>query len=385
MDNLNFNICNFIKDLYPDESTIPLHRPIFNGNEKKYLIDCIDSTYVSSVGEYVNLFEKKIKDYTSAKHAIVCVNGTNALHIALKYSGVENDDEVITQSISFVATSNAILYCGAKPVFLDIDLNSLGLSYQALKDFLEKNTFQKNNYCYNRKTNKIIRACVPVHVFGHPLEIDRIVSLCHDHNIKVIEDAAESLGSLYKGKHTGTFGDIGVLSLNGNKIITAGGGGVVLVKDDSIAKKIKHVLNQAKESHSWEFFHKEIGYNYRMPNINAALALAQLEKLDSHVNSKRIIAKKYEDFFINLNVKFLSEPSNSVSNYWLNSIIFNSSKEKESFLRYSNNNKILTRPIWTPLNRLPFLSNFQKDNLINTSFIYNRLVNVPSSVPYNKL
>ena len=275
------DIVDFIRVLYAKPAgTIYLHEPVFCGNEKKYLSDCIDLTYVSSVGKYVDLFEEKIAEYTGANKAVVCVNGTNALHLALLLTGVKRDDEVITQPLTFIATANAIAYCGARPVFLDVDRETLGLSPDALLAFLETQTRLNAEGCFNKSTKKRIAACIPMHTFGHPCKIDQIVAICREHKIEVVEDAAESIGSFYKGQHTGTFGKIGVLSFNGNKILTTGGGGMMLFKDKELAKRAKHLTTQAKIPHPWEFVHDEVGYNYRMPNINAALGIAQLEQLD---------------------------------------------------------------------------------------------------------
>lgn len=373
---------DFIRELYgiPD-GIIPLHAPVFEGNERKYLQECIDSTFVSSVGKFVDRFENKIVEFTGAKKAVVCVNGTNALFLALKMLGVERDSEVITQPLTFVATANAISYTGAKPVFLDVDFDTMGLSPESLICFLEKNVqFDKRTrISINKLTNKPISACVPVHTFGHPCRIDEIVGICKNYNIPVVEDAAESLGSFYKEQHTGTFGNIGVLSFNGNKIITTGGGGMLLFNDPILAEKAKHLTTQAKLHHPWEFNHDQVGYNYRMPNINAALGLAQLEQINTFVSSKRRIAEKYKTFFIDKDVSFVSEPRNSISNYWLNSILLNNIIERNEFLKYTNENGIMCRPAWTLMNELPMFSECQTDKLENARNISERLVNMPSS------
>ena len=291
-------IINFIRKLYKKpEGIISLHEPLFRGNEKKYMEECIDTTFVSSVGKFVDQFELEMAKFTGAKKAVAIVNGTNALHLALKLVGVRENTEVITQSLTFVATANAISYCYAKPVFIDVDIETMGLSPEALLHFLETETEQKTDGCYNIKTNRRIAACVPMHTFGHPCRIDEIVEICYNYNIVLVEDASESLGSLYKNQHTGTFAKIGVLSFNGNKTITTGGGGMLLFKDEKLAQKAKHLTTQAKVPHPWEFVHDEIGYNYRMPNINAALGLAQLEQLPSFLESKRKIANAYKFFF----------------------------------------------------------------------------------------
>lgn len=392
-------IVKFIRELYKTpEAFIPLHAPLFNGNEKKYLEECIDSTFVSSVGKFVDEFEVKMAEYTGAKKAVVCVNGTNALHLALMMVGVERDTEVITQPLTFIATANAISYCGANPVFLDVDLDTLGLSPTALRNWLETSTIKRINksthqqQTINKITGRPITACVPMHTFGHPARIDEIVAICDEYNIPVVEDAAESLGSYYKGQHTGTFGKIGVLSFNGNKIITTGGGGMLLFQDEELAKKAKHLTTQAKVLHAWEFVHDEIGYNYRMPNINAALGLAQLEQLPQFLESKRQIAKAYNEFFQTLNHSKLSqqsqqtkithipEPSNASSNYWLNCLLLPNHKQRDEFLSYTNENGVMTRPVWELMNRLPMFKNAQCGDLSSAEWISRRLVNIPSSV-----
>lgn len=378
-------ITDFIRKLYNQpEGFIPLHAPVFNGNEKKYLGECIDSTFVSSVGKFVDKFEEETAKYTGTTKAVACVNGTNALHIALKLVGVDANTEVITQPLTFIATTNAIKYCNADPVFIDVDKDTMGLSPEKLKVWLKLNTRidKVTNRPINKLTNKQITACVPVHTFGHPCRIDEIIDICNNYNIPVIEDAAESLGSFYKNQHTGTFGEIGVLSFNGNKILTTGGGGMLLFKDKSLAKKAKHLTTQAKVAHPWEFVHDEVGYNYRMPNINAALGLAQLEQLPNFVESKRKIAEKYKEFFssLNTNITFINEPVNSVSNYWLNAILFDNRDERDRFLEYANQNDVMTRPAWTLMNKLPMFSNCVNDGLSNAQWLEDRIVNLPSSI-----
>lgn len=374
-------IVKFIRETFrKPEGFIPLHAPVFNGNEKKYLKSCIDSTYVSSVGEFVDKFEVEIANYTGAKQAVVCVNGTNALHLALQLVGTKNNTEVITQPLTFIATVNAISYCGAKPVFVDINSDTLGMSPSSLLNFLESQTEQKPDGCYNKTTNRKIVACVPMHTFGQPCRIEEIAGICKNFNIELVEDAAESMGSYFNGKHTGTFGKIGVLSFNGNKIITSGGGGMLLFNNLELANKAKHLTTQAKINHPWEFIHDEIGYNYRMPNINAALGLAQLEQINSFVAAKRELAAKYNAFFTSLNIHYLSEIPLSKSNYWLNTVFFKTENERNEFLEYSNNKNIMTRPAWQLMNKLLMFSNCQTFELENSVKIANRLVNLPSSV-----
>jgi len=375
------------------EGFIPLHAPTFNGNEKKYLEECIDSTFVSSVGKFVDQFEEEIAKYTGSKKAVVCMNGTNALHLALLLVGVERDDEVLTQALTFIATANAISYCGAFPVFIDVDKDTLGLSPQKLESWLIKNVQIRNNISYNKNTGKKISACVPMHTFGHPCKIDKIIEICEKYNIPVVEDAAESLGSYYspskihkgnifsdKLKHTGTFGKIGVISFNGNKVLTAGGGGMLLFNDSELARKAKHLTTQAKVTHKWEFIHDAIGYNYRMPNLNAALGLAQLEQLSGFLKAKRILALKYKEQFQNLDIEFVSECHGSQSNYWLNAILLKDRKERDRFLEYSNHQGVMTRPVWELINNLSMFKNAHSDDLTISKWLADRLVNIPSSV-----
>lgn len=375
------DVIQFIRTRYKTENLISLHEPRFIGNEKKYLNDCIDTTYVSSVGKYVDLFEKNTALYTGAECAIVCVNGTQALYMALMLCGVKQDDEVITQSLTFIATANAIAYTGASPVFIDVDLETLGLSPMGVQNFLEEyGEIRDNGFCYNKNTGKRISACVPMHTFGHPTKIEALVAICNSYNIPVIEDAAESMGSTYKGKHTGTFGKIGILSFNGNKIITTGGGGMILTNDKAIGEQAKHLTTQAKIPHPWEFAHDAIGYNYRMPNINAALGVAQLENLDSFIQKKRKLALAYKSFFEARGINFFTEPQDCRSNYWLNVIILENRHARDKFLEQTNAQKVMTRPIWKLMNKLPMFEHCTTDNLQNTLWLEDRVVNIPSSV-----
>jgi len=390
-------IISFIRELYKEPvDFVPLHAPVFNGNEKKYLEECIDSTFVSSVGKFVDQFELEIAKYTGAKKAVACVNGTSALHLALKLVGVEHDDEVITQPLTFIATANAITYCGAQPVFLDVDIDTMGLSPVKLEAWLKQNVMLKNSKRetrnfepgtlnfepFNKTTGRRISACVPMHTFGHPCRIDEIIEICKKYGIPVIEDAAESLGSYFKNQHTGTFGEIGVLSFNGNKILTTGGGGMLLFQDEELANHAKHLTTQAKVPHPWEFSHNETGYNYRMPNINAALGLAQLEQLPAFLQSKRQIANAYMEFFSTLTSTsiFISEPPATQSNYWLNCILLANKEERDNFLKYTNERGVMTRPAWRLMNELPMFSDCQKSGLKNASKLGSRLVNIPSSM-----
>jgi perosamine synthetase len=374
-------IISFIRSIYGNEDIIPLHAPVFRGNEKKYLSDCIDSTYVSSVGKYVDRFEDMIKGYTGTSKAVVCVNGTNALHMAMILSGVEKNDEVLTQALTFVATCNAISYIGAHPVFLDVDIDTMGLSPDAVESWLNDNVEINNGISYNKKSGRRVKACIPMHTFGHPVHLDKLVDVCHRFHLELIEDAAESLGSFYKGKHTGTFGSIGAISFNGNKTITTGGGGVLLFQDEKLGKLAKHLTTQAKIPHKWEFYHDNIGYNYRMPNINAALGCAQMEQLSDFLKLKRNIAEKYMEFFNNYNdVKFLKEPKNCKSNFWLNSILLKDRETRDIFLENTNAKGVMTRPIWELMNNLPMFKHHEKDSLTVSKHLAERLVNIPSGV-----
>ena len=370
----------FIQKTYQTTDFIPLHEPKFIGNEKKYLNECIDSTFVSSVGRFVDEFEEKISNYTGVKYAIATSNGTSALHISLLLANVEQNDEVITQPLTFVATCNAISYCGAQPVFIDVDRDTMGLSPSALRYFLENNTTIKNNKCINNVTGKRIGACIPVHTFGHPCRIDEIKEICDKHHVFLIEDAAESVGSIYKGKHTGTFGQVGVMSFNGNKIITAGGGGCIVTNDKALAKKAKHLTTTAKVQHKWDFNHDMVGYNYRMPNLNAALLVAQLENLDNFISSKRKLADVYEAFFNSTNYIFVKEPMGSKSNYWLNSILLKNKQQRDEFLDETNSKGVMTRPIWTLMSNLAMFQDAQRGDLTNAEWLEKRVVNIPSSV-----
>ena len=377
-------IVEFIRKLYKKpEGFIPLHAPIFNGNEKKYVNECIDTTFVSSVGKFVDRFEEMVAVYTGSKKAVACVNGTNALHLSLLLLGVERNDEVITQPLTFIATCNAISYIGAHPVFIDIDLDTLGMSPLSLRSWLENNVdYKSGNIPYNKTTNRRIKACVPMHTFGHPCRIDEIADICAEYNIELIEDAAESLGSYYKGKHTGTFAKIGVLSFNGNKIVTTGGGGMLLFQDEEKAKFAKHITTQAKVPHQWEFVHDQVGYNYRMPNINAALGCAQMEQLSQFLLSKHQIAQSYSDFLKTLSsdITFFNESKNAQSNYWLNVILFKDKEERNDFLKFTNENGVMTRPAWELMNNLLMFNHCQTFNIENALWMEERIVNIPSSV-----
>jgi perosamine synthetase len=380
MVNLNKfqSAVDFIKDKYPEKDFISLHEPVFIGKEREYVLDAIDSTFVSSVGAYVNRFEEMMQEITGAKFAIAIVNGTNALHLGLVLAGVEKEDEVLTQALTFIATANAISYIGAKPVFIDVDRETLGMSPDALGSFLEKNAEKRGGETFNKITGKKIKACVPMHTFGLPCKIDEIAEICSEWNIFLVEDAAESLGSYYLGKHTGVFGGIGTFSFNGNKTVTCGGGGALVTNDEEIAKRAKHLSTQAKVAHKWEFVHDEIGYNYRMPNLNAALACAQLEQLNLFVENKRILANEYKVLFDSLGISFIIEPIESKSNYWLNAIILEDLDERNAFLEYTNARGVMTRPIWELMSRLKMFTHCQTDELKNSIWLADRVVNIPS-------
>lgn len=374
-------VTDFIHQLFGTLETVPLHAPLFIGNEKKYLNECIDTTFVSSVGKFVDRFEEEIAAYTGARKAVVCVSGTNALHMAMLLVGVERDDEVLTQALTFIATCNAISYIGAHPVFIDVDMDTLGLSPKAVKDWLEKNAELRNGICYNKNTGRRVKACVPMHTFGHPVKIDELVQVCNEWHLELVEDAAESIGSLYKGKHTGTFGKVGAISFNGNKTITTGGGGMLLFQDEELGKLAKHLTTQAKVPHRWAFVHDHIGYNYRMPNINAALGCAQLENLDRYVENKRETAQIYADFFKSIpDITFFTEPKNCRSNYWLNVVLLKDKAAQQEFLEYTNDHGVMTRPVWELMNRLEMFKHCETDGLKNTEWLADRIVNIPSSV-----
>ncbi|BDL77374.1 MULTISPECIES: aminotransferase LegC [Campylobacter] len=371
---------SFIKSLFNKEN-IALHEPCFIGNEKKYLLECIDSGFVSSVGEFVTRFEEALKEKTKARFVIATNTGTAALHIALLANSIDENCEVITQSISFVATANAIAYTGAKPVFLDIDENTLSLSPKALEHFLENQTYQKDNLSYNKTTHKPIKACVIMHTFGLSAHIKAIKELCEKYHILLIEDAAEALGSTYENKALGTFGKCGILSFNGNKIITGGCGGAILSDDENLAKLARHLSTTAKIPHPYKYDHDRIAYNYRLCNINAAILLAGLENLELFLENKRELAKIYKDFFKNHDkCKFIDEKSNEKSNFWLNTLLFKDENLRNIFLEECLKNNIFVRPIWKSLPSLKAFQNCQSNELINTKNLEKRLVNLPSSV-----
>lgn len=384
MESVFDKIVAFIRVKYNNpDSLISLHDPRFYGNEKKYLNECIETTFVSSIGKFVTRFEEMIMEYTGAKHAIATVNGTAALHIALLLCNVKPEDEVITQPLTFIATANAITYTGAKHVFIDVDPETLGLSPKSLKTFLEENTFMDKGFCINKVSGRRIKACVPMHTFGHPCRIDEIVTICKEYNIDVVEDAAESLGSWFKKQHTGTFGKFGTLSFNGNKIITTGGGGMILTDNDELGKLAKHVTTTAKIPHRWEFNHDMIGYNYRLTNLAAALGCAQMEQLPDFIDKKRHLAEDYYAFLKELGIMLFTEPVNCSSNYWLNTLIFESITAQKSFLEFMNDHHVMARPVWTLMNKLEMYKSSQCGSLRNAEWLSERIVNIPSSVIFS--
>ena len=369
----------FIQDTYNTKELITLHSPTFGGNEKKYLLETIDSTFVSSVGAYVDRFEAMMTEVSKTKKAVAVVNGTAGIQVALRLIGVKPGDEVITQALTFVATANAIAFNGASPIFLDVDLDTMGLSPKAVAEFLKEFGDLREGGCYNKKSGKKISACLPMHTFGFPVHLDELKKICDAWQIPIIEDAAESLGSQYKDKPTGSIGDIGVFSFNGNKIVTSGGGGAIVTNNENLGIKAKYITTTAKVPHAYEFYHDELGYNFRMPNLNAALACAQLEQLDSFLKNKRKIALAYKTFFDANGIQFRTEMPNTKANYWLMCVQLEDLKERDIFLNETNNYKVMTRPIWQLLYRLPMYTNCQRDEQLNARFLEERIVNIPSS------
>lgn len=360
---------------------IPLHRPVFEGYERQYLVDCIDSNFVSSVGAKVTEFEEKVAKFTGSKYAIATVNGTAALHVAIELAGVKPGDEVISQALTFIATCNAISYADAKPLFIDVDLDTMGLSPTALRIFLEENAEKRPEGTFNKSSGKRISACVPMHTFGLPCRIEEIASICNDWNISLIEDAAESLGSYVGDRHTGTFGEMATLSFNGNKVITTGGGGMLITDNADLAKRAKHITTTAKVPHPYEFVHDEIGYNYRMPNLNAALGCAQMERLDEFLAVKSKLADQWNKFFDGQNINFCNAVNGSKANYWLNAIVLDSKMDRDKFLKFTNDNGVMTRPVWQLMSQLKMFKDCQTDGLKNSLWLQDRVVNIPSSVP----
>lgn len=373
-------LIRFIREQYRSDDFIPLHAPVFSGHERDYVSDTIASTFVSSVGAYVDRFEHDMAAYTGSPRAVATVNGTAALHIALKLAGVQPGEQVITQPLSFVATCNAIAYCNAEPVFVDVDRHTLGLSPDALETWLTDNArVGEDGLCRTQDDGKVIRACVPMHTFGHPAELDGLVEVCARWRLVLVEDAAESLGSLYKGRHTGTFGTLGTLSFNGNKIITTGGGGMILA-GEALGARAKHLTTTAKQPHPYEYVHDEVGYNYRLPNLNAALGCAQLEQLEAFIATKRELAARYAEHLKGSDLQFVTEPADCRSNYWLNAVICDSRAQRDALLQATNDSRVMTRPIWALMNHLPMYADCRKGSLVNAEWLEDRVVNLPSSV-----
>lgn len=364
------------------EGSVALHEPSFEGNEWKYLKECLDSTYVSSVGDFVDKFELDLAKFTGASFAVSVASGTAALHISLLLAGVEPDDEVITPALTFVATANAVIYCNAVPHFVDVDESTLGIDTIKLRKYLSENAIQKSSLTINKNTGRVIRAIVPMHTFGHPSNISQILEIGKEFNIAIVEDAAESLGSFFNGKHTGTFGLAGAISFNGNKTITTGGGGAIITNDEQLAKRARHLTTTAKLPHSWEFRHDEVGFNYRMPNLNAALGCAQLEALPKKLAAKRNLFKEYQNQFSSVTgIKLFTEPINCTSNYWLQTIILDIPNQLQliDILDATNSDGIMTRPVWTPLKKLPAYSEFPSADLTVTYSLHDKILNIPSS------
>jgi aminotransferase in exopolysaccharide biosynthesis len=373
-------VVDFAKRIYGNDF-IPLHRPVFEGNERQYLVNCIDSNFVSSVGAKVSELEEAVARFTGSKYAIATVNGTAALHIAIELAGVKPGDEVISQALTFIATCNAISYAGAKPLFVDVDLDTMGLSPASLQGFLEKNAEKRSSGAFNKLSGKRISACVPMHTFGFPCRIEEIALICDDWGIALVEDTAESLGSYVGNRHTGTFGSMATLSFNGNKVITTGGGGMIITDESELAKRAKHITTTAKVPHPYEFVHDEIGYNYRMPNLNAALGCAQMERLVDILAIKRKLADQWGAFFDQNDVRSVRAIDGNKANHWLNTLVLDSKEVRDKFLKFTNDNSVMTRPIWTLMSKLPMFKECQTDGLKNSLWLEDRVVNIPSSVP----
>jgi aminotransferase in exopolysaccharide biosynthesis len=380
--NLSQNIVNAIKSVVGNGPQA-LHEPRFNGNEWAYLKECLDSTFVSSVGKFVDRFEADLAAFTGAKRAVAVVNGTAALHVALKLAGVQAGDEVLLPALTFIATANAVAYCQATPHFVDSEERSLGMDAVALRDYLSGTTETRNGQCINRHTGQVIRAMVPMHTFGHPVDIEALLAVAQDFHLQLIEDAAESLGSTVAGRHTGTFGLMGTLSFNGNKTITTGGGGAILTNDVELGQRAKHITTTAKLPHRWNFVHDEVGYNYRLPNLNAALGCAQLEQLPGFLADKRRLFGRYQAAFANTRgVRLVAEPAGCSSNYWLQTLLLDESQanQRDAVLAATNDAGLMTRPVWTLMNRLPMYASAPKSPLPVAESLARRVINIPSSV-----
>lgn len=371
---------DYVRGIY-NERTVMLHRPVFAGNEKQFLNECIDSNFVSSAGEMVAKFEEEFAKFVGAKYAISVTSGTAALHAMLLVAGVRPGTEVITQPVAFVATANAITYCGASPIFVDVDISTLGMSPDALRSFLDTHVVYKNDFAINKVSGRNISACMPMHTFGNPCSVNEIVKICSEFNIPVVEDAAEALGSYIGFQHTGTFGLLGAFSFNGNKIITSGGGGMIVTDNYDLALQLKHITTTAKLAHPYEYIHDQIGFNYRMPNLNAALGLAQMERLQDMLDKKASVHQLYSKFFADYDVQFVTAPKGTTPNYWLNAIILEDLKARNQFLKITNDSGVMTRPIWRLMPKLDPFRHYQTDMMKNALWLEDRLVNIPSSVP----
>lgn len=372
-------LIRFIRDRYRTDDFVPLHAPVFAGNEKRYVCDTVDSTFVSSVGAFVDRFEADMATYTGSPRAVATVNGTAALHVALKLAGVAPGDLVVTQPLTFVATCNAIAYCQAEPVFVDVDRHTMGLSPRALETWLTDNAILEGSICLTRSDRRPVRACLPMHTFGMPADLHGLLDVCSRWKLALVEDAAESLGSLYHGRHTGTFGLLGTLSFNGNKIITTGGGGMVLTSE-ALGQRAKHITTTAKRPHPYEYIHDEVGFNYRLPNINAALGCAQLEQLEGFVLNKRELAAAYAAHLAGSELQFVTEPPGCRSNYWLNSVICNDGAHRDALLKATNDQGVMTRPIWALMTHLQPFKACRTGSLENALWLEDRVVNLPSSI-----
>ncbi len=373
-------IVEMVRSQFTGPGFIPLHAPTFAGNEKKYLNECIDSTFVSSVGAFVDQFEQQLADLTGTPKSVAVVNGTAALHSALVLLGVDHNQEVLTQALTFVATTNAITYCGAKPVFIDVDRDTMGLSPKALTDFLNEFGDKCEDGTYNKQTQKKIGACVVMHTFGFAARIEELVSICTEWNIPLIEDAAEAIGSSSNGKPLGSFGEIGTFSFNGNKIITSGGGGALVSPKLEWMVKAKYLTTTAKQPHAYEFVHDQIGYNYRMPNLNAALLCAQMEQLEGFIEKKRKLALAYKQACEANNLHFRWERENTRANFWLMCIETADKAERDEILKITNEQQVMTRPIWRLMYKLPMFADCQRDHQTNAEYLEDRIINIPSSV-----
>lgn len=374
------DLIGFVREQYQTNDVIPLHAPVFAGREREYVLDTIDSTFVSSVGSYVDRFEADVAAYTGSPQAVATVNGTAALHIALRLAGVAPGDLVITQSLTFVATCNAIAYCGAEPVFVDVERRTLGLSAAATEEWLSANAeLTDDGSCRHRTSGRLIKAVMPMHTFGHPADLDGLLAVCERWHLVLVEDAAESLGSFYKGRHTGTIGRLGTLSFNGNKLVTTGGGGMILA-DGELGRRAKHLTTTAKQPHRFEYVHDELGYNYRLPNLNAALGCAQLEQLERFIEQKRRLAERYEALLAGSDLEFVKEPAGCRSNYWLNAVICENRQHRDFLLERTNQAGVMTRPIWQLMNRLPMYRHCERGSLEVAEWLEARVVNLPSGV-----